>query len=507
MSHQFSRRDFLKHIGAAGAVAGLPTLFNQVGCRNSSERPNFVVFLADDLGYGDLACYGHPIIQSPHLDHFAEEGIRLTDCHSGGTVCSPSRASLLTGRSPYRVGLYYLTGGGAHLRKEEITVAAMLKNAGYDTCFVGKWHLGMDREQNPSPGDHGFDHWLATERNAFEGPENPTSFIRNGSPVGRMRGWYCDIIVKEALSWLNSRPEPDRPFFLLVCSHEPHTPVEPPAEYSSMYDTPEVDRLEGTISYGVVSRPENKDIDDNKKYYYGTVTQLDTGFGTLMDGLDDMKLRDNTLVWFTGDNGPESPVTELESQGMWDDPLRDRSFGTPGPLRGMKRYTYEGGHRIPGIIRWPGRIEPGSETASLVNGTDIMPTLCGLAGVPIPKDRVIDGTSIAPLFRGQEVRRKIPAFWMFPAGYRRFPHMAMRDGDYVILGWLDDKDKDQTWMDFIKTAELKAFELYNLKKDLGQTENLAEKEPAVLSNVRTKMKELWAQVQAEAPVWESWNNK
>jgi arylsulfatase A len=503
MNRQFSRRDFIKHIGAAGTVAALPAFFSQIGCRNSSGRPNFIFFLADDLGYGDLACFGHPIIQSPHLDHFAEEGMRFTDFHSAGTVCSPSRAGLLTGRNPYRVGLYRLANRDAHLRREEITVAAMLKKAGYDTCFVGKWHLG-DLEKYPTPGDHGFDHWLATERNAFEGPENPTTFIRDGTPVGRMRGWYCDIIVEEAMSWLNSRPDPDRPFFILVCSHEPHTPVNPPEKFAALYDSPEVDRLEDTISYGGIPRPENKDIGDNKKYYYGTVTQLDNAFGTLMAGLDEMKLRDNTLVIFTSDNGPEYPVTEMESQGKWDDPLRRRCFGTPGVFRGMKRYIYEGGHRIPGIIRWPGHIQPGSETAGLVNGTDIMATLCGLAGVPLPKDRVIDGANIAPLFKGQEVRRKNPAFWMFPAGYFGSPHMAMREGDDIILGWFEDKDEDQTLMDFIKSAELKAFELYDLKKDLGQTENLAEKEPAVFSDLRTKMKALWAQVQAEAPVWEYW---
>ena len=212
MNHQFSRREFLKHVGAAGTGAAFPSFFYQIGCRNSSGRPNFIVFSANDLGYGDLACYGHPIIKSPHLDRFAEEGVRFADFHSVGTVCSPSRAFLLTGRNPYRVGLYRLANRDAHLRREEITVAALLRKGGYDTCFLGKWHLG-DLENHPTPGDHGFDYWLTTERNAFEGPENPTTFIRNGTPVGRMRGWYCDIIVEEALSWLNSRPDPDRPFF------------------------------------------------------------------------------------------------------------------------------------------------------------------------------------------------------------------------------------------------------------------------------------------------------
>jgi len=512
MNHRFSRRNFLKNIAAAGAAASLPGAVFLSGCRKTSRRPNFLVFLADDLGYGDLACYGHPFMQTPHLDRFAEEGMRFSDCHSGGTVCAPSRASLLTGRNPYRVGLYYLTGGGAHLRRRETTVAALLKDAGYDTCFVGKWHLG-DLEgsdaDHPTPGDHGFDHWLATELNAFEGPENPTTFIRNGKPVGEMKGWYCDIIVEEAMSWLKSRQDPDKPFFILVCSHEPHVPCEPPSEYSSAYDTPEVNRLAKTIPYGGVERDRSSYF-DNKKYYYGTVTQLDNAFGNLMAGIDGEGLRDNTLVWFTSDNGPERPPGYKDKPGEetpdWVKRIR-RGFGTPGPLRGMKRYTYEGGHRIPGIIRWPGHIKPGSETNALVNGTDILPTLCDLGRAALPKDRTIDGASIVPLFKDKDVQRDIPAFWMFPARYSGFPHMAMREGDYVILGWFAAKGADQTWMDFIKTAELEAFELYNLKKDLDQSEDLADKKPALLADLKAKMKALWAQVQAEGPVWENWNRK
>lgn len=187
-----NRRTFIRQMTAAGLVVTVPGVF---GCQIGPEapvRPNFVIFLADDLGYGDLASYGNPIMATPNIDRLATQGMRFTDFHSAGTVCSPSRASLLTGRNPYRSGFYYIAGSGMHLQREEITVASLLSANGYDTCFVGKWHLSrFDREAStlPTPGDHGFDHWFATAVNAFEGPENPTSFFRNGERVGEVDGW------------------------------------------------------------------------------------------------------------------------------------------------------------------------------------------------------------------------------------------------------------------------------------------------------------------------------
>lgn len=209
---------------AGGTAAALPSLGLLQSCRKVSKPPNIVIFLADDLGYGDLGCYGNPINQTPHVDRFASEGIRFKVV------------------------------------------------------------------------------------NAFDGPKNPGKFYRNGKPLGQLEGWYCDLIVKEAANWLNSRKEPDKPFFLLVCSHEPHTPIDPPSRYSEKFNNEKVEQLEDSIMYGDVPRPENKDIEDNKKFYYGTVSQLDAAFGTLIDSLDQAKLRDNTLVFFTSDNGPEYPA-------------------------------------------------------------------------------------------------------------------------------------------------------------------------------------------------------
>lgn len=505
------RRTFIQRLAAAGVAVTVPGM---IGCQaaKGETRPNFVVFLADDLGYGDLASYGNPIIETPHLDQLAAEGMRFTDFHSAGTVCSPSRASLLTGRNPYRSGFYYIAGSGMHLKQEEITVASLLSANGYDTCFVGKWHLSrFDRATStmPTPGDHGFDHWFATAVNAFEGPENPTTFFRNGERVGEVQGWYCDVIVEEALTWLENRPDPDKPFFLYLCSHEPHTPVEPPESDAAAYDSPRVDSLERTLSYGGVDRPEH-DIRPLKRYYYGTVTQLDRAVGNLMEGLDAYGDEENTLVMFTSDNGPEAPVNMEESRGEWEDPSRDRSHGTPGPWRGMKRYPYEGGHRVPGIVRWVGKIESGSVNESLINGTDFLPTMLELAGVALPADRALDGVSMLPAFKGQLLQRPGPVYWFFPAHedtYYRMPHMAMRDGNHTLLAWLPEKDPDQLIMDWLKTSELERFALYDLDSDPGQTNDLAAVEPERLADMSRQMRAFWAEIKDDSPYWESWKMK
>jgi len=506
-----NRREFVKMLLAGAAAAAVPSFGLLQACRKKQRPPNIIIFLADDLGYGDLGCYGNPINRTPHVDRFAAEGTRFTDFHAAGTVCSPSRASLLTGRHPYRMGFYYILGGGAHLRREEITIASLLRQSGYDTCFVGKWHLtdfDSPEKGQPDPGDHGFDHWFGTVLNAFEGPENPEKFYRNGEPTGPLKGWYCDLITEEAISWLKRRNQPEKPFFLLVCTHEPHTPLEPPASYAQRFDNEEVDRLEDAIAYGRVPRPEKKDIEENKKYYYGTVAQLDAAFGRLMAAVDEMGRRNDTLVLFTSDNGPEYPVNFMESQGKWDDPIRDRCFGTPGPLRGMKRFTYEGGHRVPGVVRWPGHTPAGSVSDALINGTDIFPTLCELVGIPLPEDRTIDGESVVPALLGKPLRRKKPVCWSAPVHeYQFVPPLTLRHGNYVLVAWFNAKPPDELWMDWIKTAGPVRYELYDLSRDLGQAEDLSSRMPDKVKELAAEMDRIWKDIQSEAPVWPEWKSR
>lgn len=480
-----------------------PSLFF---AHSASKKPNIIIFLVDDLGYGDLGCYGHHIIKTPNIDHFATEGVRLTDCHSAGTVCSPSRAALLTGRNPYRSGFYDILGSfNCYLQGREITLPELLKPAGYSTCFVGKWHLsqinpnGKNNSQNsqPSPGEQGFDHWLATSLNAFEGPRNVKKFVKNGVPLGAVSGSYCDVIVKEACDWI-SLQQKNQPFFLEICPHEPHTPIDPPEEYSAPYRNATVDALEKGMLYGEVPRPTG--IEKHKAKYYGTVTQLDHAFGQLMKFLDANGLRENTLVIFTSDNGPESPVNFDESRGLWKDTIRDQCFGSPGLFRGMKRFTYEGGHRVPGIVRWPAKIPAGIESDKLVNGTDFFSTICAIAGVKQPDDRAIDGKNILPAFLNRPYDKNRSVIWLLQLNedmYSKMPDMSLRYREYTLIGRMPPRADSVSLLTWMYQSLPEKFELYNLAKDPGQQLDIADQHPRLLKKLIPVMTKLWINMRDE----------
>lgn len=480
--------------GAIGlaAVASCDTKTNPV-------QPSFILFLADDLGYGDLSCYGNPVNSTPNLDLFASQGIRLTDCHSAGTVCSPSRAALLTGRNPYRSGFHYIAGGKSFLRDKEVTIAELLKQKGYQTGFFGKWHLSnLNDTTQPDPGDQGFDYWLATSVNPFEGPENPKHFIRNGTKTGTLNGWYCDILVRESLEWL-SKIDRTKPFLLVVCTHEPHTPINPPDSLAAPFLDPALLPLIRQMNYGGVDR-EGIYNQANAAKYYGTVKQLDNAFGTFINGIDKSGFKENTLVLFTSDNGPEHPVNLEESLGEWNDPIRDDCYGTPGPFSGMKRYPTEGGHRVPGLVRWPASIPAGMVSDQTVNGTDIMPTFCQIAGIQIPSDRKIDGEPVTGLLSGKDFMEVKPDLWIFPTHedtYRRMPHMALRSSNFVITGWFPPKPDDLKIIPWMKQSIPVRFELFDIKKDPGQKTNLANSMPEVSKSLSDEMIRLWLDIRTD----------
>ncbi|MEQ1752043.1 MAG: sulfatase-like hydrolase/transferase [Prosthecobacter sp.] len=434
------------------------TLLSSIALLHSSRsaQPNMILFLADDLGYGDLGCFGHLIIKSPNLDALAKQGVRLTQCYSGSAVCSPSRSALLTGRTPHRNGVYTWIAEGAevHLRTSENTLPELLKGAGYTTCHSGKWHLNglFNNPAQPQPNDHGYDWWLATQNNAGPSHENPNNFARNGQPVGQMQGYSAPLVVGEAITWLKEKRDASKPFFLAVWTHEPHYPIKSDPKFKALY--PEL-------------------TDDIQREHHANVTQMDHAFGMLMKSLDEQKLSDSTFIYFTSDNGPEG------------DGIKSPGRGSSGGLRGRKRDVHEGGIRVPGIARWPGKIKPGTTCDVPVIGSDVFPTMLSIADVEAPKNRVLDGVNILPALVGSatKVERPQPLFWRLHMA----PNMkiAMRVDDWKILA-------DET---------LSEFELYNLKDDVKETTDLKDTDVERFGALKAQLIKHNASIDAEGPDW------
>ncbi len=441
-------------------------------------RPNFVLVLADDLGYGDLGCFGAKDVRTPHLDRFAAEGLRFTSCYAGHANCSPSRTALMTGRTPTRAGIrnWIPQDSPVHVRRSEITVATLLKNSGYSTCHAGKWHMNGEFNQptQPQPADHGFDHWFSTQNNALPNHHNPDNFVRNGRPAGKLDGFSGHLVVDEAVRWLTEGRDKAKPFFLYVCFHEPHEPIASDAKYTRLYQSD----------------------DPSYSAHHGNITQMDDAFGRLMRTLDEQDLRDNTFVLFTSDNGPAITA--------------QHPHGSAGPLRDKKGSLYEGGIRVPGIVRWPGNTKPGSQTDEPICGVDFLPTVCAITGIEPPRDRVLDGASFLPALAGKPVDRSTPLYWHFNRAADA-PKVAMRVGDWKILATLDkppaSRNNDLTEeeeRDF-KEAKLAEFSLYNLRDDIGETRDLAAREPAKLAELKSLLERKYHEVRAESPTWPAWN--
>lgn len=451
----YSRRDFLKGctaVGTGGFLLSNRSLEVSIG----TKRPNFIIFLTDDQGYGDLGCYGHPVLKTPNIDRFAAEGMKFTDCHAACPVCSPSRSSILTGRTPYRNGVYTWIPAGTkspYLRESEITIATLLKQKGYATCHVGKWHLNgkFNSPEQPQPDDHGYDWWFATQNNARPSHKNPDNFVRNGQPLGLLEGYSALLVVAEAIDWLKNHHDSHKPFFITVWTHEPHKPIESDPRFMELYS--EFD-------------------DPNLRQHHGNISQIDFAFGHLCRALEQMQLMDSTFVFYTSDNGPEGSGTT------------GRTRGSTGGLRGRKSSVYEGGIRVPGIARWPGHIKAGSVSNQPIVGSDIFTTLCDIVGIPLPADRIIDGASLLPAFSDEPIQRKVPLYWRYH-GSRGGVNIAMRQGDWKIL----------TPTDFSR------FELYNLKDDVSESKDLTAQAPERLDAMKKTLIGLNAQIETEGPDW------
>ncbi|MCS5637169.1 MAG: sulfatase-like hydrolase/transferase [Myxococcota bacterium] len=485
---------------------------------SAASRPNVVFLLADDLGYRDIGCYGGPV-KTPVLDKLAAGGVRFTDFHSGAPGCSHSRASFLTGRHHYRAGVYSVISERLHrmhLLESETTIAEVLEENGYGTAHFGKWHLGMPvhNRENPTPSDHGFDYWFGLVNGPGKSHKDPTNFIRNGERVGMMKGYSCQIVVDEALTWLDEKRDADEPFFLNLWFNEPHAPIAAPDEIVSQYG----------------------DLNDQAAIYSGTIDNTDRAIGRLVARLKKLGELDNTIIVYSSDNGSYR---------------QERN----GELRGKKGSQFEGGHRVPGIFYWKGGIPGGRVEDEPAAAVDLLPTLCGLIGIDKPGGVHLDGSDLAPLLtRSDTFERHQPLFWisganmvvrigdhtLFASGTARSPidsKTAKRLMEQIrgILGddlekGLDDKklrDRlfsqnmkianpeanrlrhqlrdlyyfNEAWIPELKKSQLGRVQLYDLSKDLGQQKDIAKESPEIVARMKKQAAAIYRSVMADAPEW------
>ena len=455
--------------------------------KTESTKPNIVVILCDDLGYGDLSSFGHPIIETPNLDSMSEKGLHLTNFYAAAPVCSPSRVGLLTGRSPNRAGVYDFIPSPkksedlrdlVHLQANEKTIPELLKTVGYSTCLSGKWHCSskFNTDAQPKPDHFGFDHWFATHNNAVPSHENPKNFIRNGEKVGEIEGFSCQIVVDEALSWLDSK-ETDNPFYLQLTFHEPHEPIASPEDLIQKY------------------LPLSKNREQAK--YFANVENMDNAVGRLLKYLE-KNHSENTIIVFSSDNGPET---------LDRTPKSYKSYGSTGELKGRKLWTNDGGIHVPGIFYWMGKPTFQGSSDAVISSLDLLPTFCELTGAELPNVQ-LDGESFTSVLENGKFERTKPLLWcFFDALNDRI--VAMRQGDYKIMCRLKNDSIDLPKIhniypgneELIKQAELTDFVLYNLKEDIGESEDLSLKNPEIFKKMKASLESEYSDLLEGSFVW------
>lgn len=426
-----NRRQFIQQSLMAGAAVSLSPWFasRTLGKdKTITRQPNFIIILADDLGYGDCSCYDG-WIETPNLEKMAAEGLKFTDFHSSGTVCSPTRAGLMTGRYQQRCGVPHVINADPNhpshqwgLDPKEITFPKLLKPAGYKSAIFGKWHLGYDKKFNPM--HHGFDEF----RGYVAGNIDYIShYDRMGTydwwdklELAREEGYTTHLITKHAVDFIKENR--DNPFCLYVAHEAVHTPLQAPDD----------DALRGPGS------KQGQPKRGRKGTYAQMMLEMDKGIGEVMDAVKQNGLADNTLVFFFSDNGAAM------------------QFGSNAPCRGGKGSEWEGGHRVPAIAWWPGMIEPGKTTGQMAISLDLLPTMLDLAGAESPDGHRFDGVSLRStlLDRAEPTDRQL-----------HWNGQAMRDGRWKLM--IDD-DQPQ---------------LYDLSTDIGETTDLAKEDPEQLKKM------------------------
>jgi len=425
----------------------LQVVINSISAKEvaeNNEKPNVVLIFADDLGYGDLSCYGHPVITTPHLDKMADEGIRLTSFYAAASVCTPSRAALLTGRYPVR---NIPTNCGPSnpekgLPLSEITIANLLKSEGYITMAIGKWHLG--HAQKFLPTSRGFDSFYGLPySNDMQLPwvpslsEKDTLFLYEDEKPVEVIGWEQDDLTKnytlKALDFLEANK--NEPFFLYLAHSMPHLPVSTSSEFQGM----------------------------SKGGLYGDVIEtIDWSTGQILSKLEELGLDEKTLVVFTSDNGPWHNLPDR----MLQNGVERWHAGSAGLLRGAKATSYEGGFRVPGIVRWPGQIPAKQVSFGMATTMDLFTTIAAICGAELPKDRLIDGNNILELLKGGNTSPTNTLFYC-----RGNQVQAVRQNEWKY-----------------RFTENEGKQLFNLNVDPAEMYNVVDRYPEKANELHSKLK-------------------
>jgi len=428
------------------------------------SSPNIILLLADDLGYGDLSCYGSASIETPHLDSLAAQGMKFSRFYAGSAVCTPSRACLLTGKFPLRFDIrQHFTDNEEHLPEGTVTLPKLLKQAGYATAHIGKWHLGglrpMDYEArqqnepaNPGPLQHGFDHALTniegapirpqliTERKLYR--EGGKYLIRNDEHIPEIKKHWTEIKVDEAIGLVENWNADDQPFFLNLWFDVPHTPYEPAPE-------PHLSKYEKMGATG------------DQLYFRSMVSHLDANIGRLVNKLKALGIFENTLIIFTSDNGPAYQ-------------------GSPGPFKGGKTDLHEGGIRVPMFAVWPGHIPENTYSFQTTHMADILPTFCEAAGIEnYPSD--IDGQSILSHLQGSERTERDVLLWQMDL-YKHFQNQGPKPTPYATS--VAQKGKWKLLADSLQPTEL-----FDLEADQRELYNVLGEHPEVEKELLNALQE------------------
>ncbi len=451
------RRAFLKKCGVVASAVGVCGITSKAGIKIANDtlhsiiggrRPNVIYIMADDLGYNDPGCYGQLKIQTPNLDKLAAEGMRFTQHYSGCHVCGPTRGSLMSGQ---HTGHAWIRGnpgqsqtwtgpGDPPLRDEDVTIAEIFKSVGYNTACIGKWGLGSVTTTG-HPNEVGFDYFYGYQTHVDAHSYYPANLWRNTQQVATNGVYTHELLAEDVLNYITDHK--NKPFFLYLPYTIPHGPYNPPSDepYS-----------------GESWAQDTKD-------YAAMVTMMDADIGEMMNLLKKLGIDDNTIVFFTSDNGPDgSPSTFFDSNGI---------------LRGKKRDFYEGGVRAPLIARWPGKIKPNSQTDHISAHWDMFPTFADLVGVKPPKGRwpdgsehETDGISILPVLLGKPQPKHEHLYWEWCRPDSYYPQQAVRKGKWKCIRFLGTNPRT---------------ELYDLDTDISETTDLAASNPAKVTELEQIM--------------------